>query len=160
MADQNKQQFYTVRGYEMINRQEDPLTPSLEDYLEMVFRLCSKDGYTRVGKLSAKLHVKPSSVSKMILKLSDLQYIQYERYEIITLTEKGRIRGSFLLHRHNTIEAFLKLIGVQDTLEETELIEHSINPETLARINTLLEFFQTDLSCQKKYLEFQACKEL
>ena len=60
--------FRTVRGYQLKNQKKGVLTPALEDYLEMVYRLCLEDHYARVGKLSELLHVKPSSTSKMILK--------------------------------------------------------------------------------------------
>ena len=52
--------FRTVRGYQLLNQQERELTPALEDYLEMAYRLCQTNGYTRVGKISEILNVKPS----------------------------------------------------------------------------------------------------
>lgn len=36
--------FRTVRGYQLENQQEGGLTPVLEDYLEMVHRICA-DGH-------------------------------------------------------------------------------------------------------------------
>lgn len=147
--------FRTVRGYQLMNQQEGQLTPALEDYLEMVYRLCTENSYARVGKLSELLHVKPSSASKMIFKLAALGYLEYERYEIILLTEKGREIGAYLLNRHNTVEQFLKLIGSTDPLEETELIEHSLSSATVSDINTLLEFFKSDADEQKSFDDFK-----
>ena len=148
-------EFRTVRGYQQILQQDGGLTPALEDYLEMVYRLCSQNHYTRVGKLSDLLHVKPSSASKMVFKLAELGYLQYDRYEIILLTDKGRIMGAFLLERHNMVDQFLKFIGISESLEETELIEHSINPTTMKHLSTLLEFFERNPDIQKRYEEFQ-----
>ncbi len=147
--------FRTVRGYQLMNQQGGQLTPALEDYLEMAYRLCTENSYARVGKLSELLHVKPSSVSKMIFKLAALGYLEYERYEIILLTEKGREIGAYLLYRHNTVEQFLKLIGCTDPLEETELIEHSLSSTTVSDINTLLEFFKSDAGEQKSFADFK-----
>lgn len=148
-------QFRTVRGYQRLNQQSGGLSPALEDYLEMVYRLCIRDNYARVGKISELLHVKPSSASKMIFKLAELQYLKYDRYEIILLTERGRELGAFLLYRHNTVDRVLQLVGVADSLEETELIEHSLNPKTVARLNLLLEFFQKDDALLKRFQQFQ-----
>lgn len=154
MDNQNNPQFHTVRGYQMLSLQDGRMTSSMEDYLEMIYRLCVKDGYTRVGRLSGLLHVKPSSASKMIFKLAELNYIHYDRYEVIFLTEEGKNRGKFLLERHNTVENFLKLIGISDTLEETELLEHSLNPEATALLGKLLEFFRRDPGLLQRWQSF------
>lgn len=154
MDNNNSYQFHTVRGYQMLSQQGGQITPAMEDYLEMIYRLCLKDGYSRVGRLSDLLHVKPSSASKMIFKLSELGYIKYDRYEIIFLTDKGKEAGEFLLKRHNTVENFLKLIGITDTLEETELLEHSFHPDAVVKLNSLLEFFQQNTAARESYLEF------
>lgn len=144
MNNNENSDFRTVRGYQLAKQQEGQLTPALEDYLEMVYRLCLDNDYARVGKLSELLNVRPSSASKMILKLANLGYVKYDPYEIIQLTERGKKIGAYLLKRHKTVEYFLKQIGSSKPLEETELIEHSLSPDTVANIAALLEFFQSD----------------
>lgn len=147
-------EFRTVRGYQLLNQQEGQLTPAMEDYLEMAYRLCLQDGYTRVGIISGELHVKPSSASKMLSRLVDLGYLEYDRCDSILLTARGRESGAYLLDRHNTVEQFLQLIGCADSLAEAELIEHSLSPETVARLHALLAFFASDHSIQRKYEAF------
>ena len=147
--------FRTVRGYQLINQQEGQLTPALEDYLEMTYRLCLENDYARVGKLSELLNVKPSSASKMIFKLANLGYLKYDRYEIIQLTDIGREIGNYLLKRHETVESFLRLIGSPNPLEETELIEHSLSSPTVSNLNNLLEYFRLDTMVQKGFNDFQ-----
>lgn len=155
MRNNTDLEFRTVRGYQLMNQQEGRLTPAMEDYLEMVYRLCLEHGYTRVGIISEELHVKPSSTSKMVSRLVDLGYLEYDRYESILLTKKGRESGAYLLGRHNTVEQLLQLIGCGNPLEETELIEHSLSPETVSRLNTLLSFFNSDHCSQKRYEAFK-----
>ena len=152
---ENEREFHTVRGYELLRQQKDRLTPAMEDYLEMVYRLCELSQYTRIGKLSDALHVRPSSASKMIVKLSEKGYVDYDRYEIILPTEKGKNAGAYLMHRHQTIERFLRLIGSREQLQETELIEHVLSPETVSRINTLLCFFERNDLANAEYESFQ-----
>jgi Mn-dependent DtxR family transcriptional regulator len=147
--------FRTVRGYQLKNQQKRQLTPALEDYLEMVYRLCTQNNYARVGQLSELLHVKPSSASKMISKLAELGYLEYDKYEIILLTNKGRKTGSYLLYRHDTVEQFLKLIGSSNLLEETETIEHSLSSSTLSNLNDLIEFFKNNNEIVQKYDDFK-----
>ncbi|MDP4109207.1 MAG: iron dependent repressor, metal binding and dimerization domain protein [Bacillota bacterium] len=151
--------FRTVRGYQLKNLKERQLTPAMEDYLEMAYKLCIKNNYTRVGKISELLNVKPSSASKMISKLAAIGFLRYDRYEIILLTDKGREFGAGLVNRHDTVEQFLKLLGMDDTLEETELIEHTLSQGTVSEIHTLLEFFRQNEVLQKNFEAFRKSKK-
>ncbi|EHQ88003.1 metal-dependent transcriptional regulator [Desulfosporosinus youngiae] len=155
MGNNTDLEFRTVRGYQLISRQEGHLTPAMEDYLEMVYRLCLRNSYTRVGIISEELHVKPSSTSKMISRLVDQGYLEYDHHESILLTKNGRETGAYLLGRHNTVEQFLQLIGCAQPLEETELIEHSLSPATVSQLNTLLEFFKSEECIIEKYEQFK-----
>ncbi len=159
MSGENGREFHTVRGYELIHKQHDRLTPAMEDYLEMVYRLCLSGGYARIGKLSEALHVRPSSASKMILKLSEKGYVEYDKYEVILPTEKGKDAGAYLMRRHQTIERFLFLIGSKDLLAETELIEHVVGARTVDLINTLLSFFGQNELVRKEFEAFQRCQK-
>ncbi len=159
MTNQKSSEFHTVRGYQILSQQEKKLSSAMEDYLEMTYRLCIRNNYARVGKLSELLNVKPSSASKMISKLAKLGYLEYDRYEVILLTENGREIGAYLLERHDTVEQFFKLIGKKDPLEETELVEHSLSPATVADLSTLIEFFREDLEIQQKFESFKKRKE-
>jgi Mn-dependent DtxR family transcriptional regulator len=147
--------FHTVRGYEILNKSEDNLSPSMEDYLEMIFRGCLIDGYIRINSLARQLNVKASSASKVAQKLSGMDYIKYEKYGTIQLTEKGRYIGEFLLMRHNTVEKFLKNLGVtSNVLTETELIEHHLSPETFHKIERFNNFAAANPDIIKKLHKF------
>lgn len=131
--------FYTFRGY--MNKDSDMLTPSMEDYMEMIYRLSIKTGFTRVNELSKSLNVQPPSATKMIQKLSEINLVDYEKYGVIILTDKGVKVGKMLLKRHNIIESFLKFISpIEDVLEQTEKLEHSFNPETLEKLEIFVDF--------------------
>ncbi|MFT4005157.1 MAG: iron dependent repressor, metal binding and dimerization domain protein [Lacrimispora sp.] len=149
MNNGKESDFRTVRGYQLLNQKEGQLTSAMEDYLEMVYRLCMQNDYVRVGQLAEFLNVKALSASKMIVKLSAMGYLKYDRYEIIQMTDRGMDLGKYLLKRHETIEAFLTLIHSPDPLEETELIEHSLSVTTVINLSALMEFFQTDGDMEK-----------
>lgn len=155
MNDDVNSGFRTSRGYQIVNQQEGELTSAMEDYLEMIYRVCSENNYTRVGKLSEMLHVKPSSASKMIFKLADMGYIKYDRYEIILLTEKGKKNGAYLLRRHNVIEEFLQTIQSDKVLEETELIEHSLGLATVTNLSAFMEFMKKNDLINKWFSEIK-----
>lgn len=143
--------FRTSRGYQMFDQNQGRLSPALEDYLEMIYRQCREQGYTRVGKISEVLQVRPSSASKMIYKLGQMGYIKYDRYDIIQLTEDGKVRGEYLLSRHETVSEFLRLIGSENILEEVEMVEHPLSKETVQNLKILIEFFQSNSPANKDY---------
>ena len=155
MSDNINSDFRTVRGYQLVKKREGQLTPALEDYLEMTYRLCAQNDYARIGKLSELLHVKPSSASKMISKLANLGYLRCDRYEIIQLTDSGREIGEYLLRRHKTAESFLELIGSANPLEEAELIEHSLSVPTVAALDILNAFFACDTEVYERFVAFK-----
>ena len=116
----------------MINAANKLLTPSMEDYLEMIYRCSLKNTYIRLNQVAQMLNVKDSSASKMMQKLGSLSLIKYQRYGLIVLTDKGTEIGAFLYERHNIIETFLKNLSQRnDVLTETELMEHVIKSETV-----------------------------
>lgn len=94
----------------MLNSENKLLTASMEDYLEMIKRICIDNKYIRINQLASKLNVSPSSASKTIQKLKKLGLVESQKYGIVTLTDEGNQIGTFLLKRHNIIETFLKIL--------------------------------------------------
>ena len=134
--------FFTFREY--MKREDDSLTASMEDYLEMIYRLSRDSKFTRVHDLAEALNVQPPSATKMVQKLAELEFVKYERYGIIVLRNKGIQMGKTLLMRHNIIESFLTLLGINEgVLEETEKIEHTINTETLKCLKEFIDFLKS-----------------
>jgi len=139
-----EKKFYTVRGYELLKKHQSNLTPSMEDYLEMACRLSKGKNYTRIGDLAAALNVQPPSVTNMIKKLADLYLVNYEKYGIVTVTDKGRELGDYLLERHEIIEKFLALISDENILQETEKLEHNLGPKTVKGLSLLVYLFENN----------------
>lgn len=147
------EEFFTYR--EFMHSDDRELTPSMEDYLEMIFRLCENTGYTRIHDIANALNVQSPSVSKMIQKLADHGYLNYEKYGIVIVSEKGKITGKKLLNRHNLSEEFLKIIGVtENVLEETEKIEHALDNHTLVCLSAFLAFIKQKPAFLKEYKKF------
>jgi Mn-dependent DtxR family transcriptional regulator len=143
-------EYYTLRGYKIKN--EEVLSSSMEDYIEMIYRISLSSEEVRVNDLSVALNVQPPSTTKMIKRLSNGGYVYYEKYGLIKLTDKGNDIGDYLLKRHKTIYEFLKIIGIEkDLLEQTEKLEHAINESTLNRIKEL-NVFLNNCSEYKKHI--------
>ena len=132
----DKNGFYTMKGYEL--GEEGELTPAMEDYLEMICRISRIKGAVSISELAARLHVKPSSASKMVNNLKNRGYIGFEKYGSIIITDDGLEAGMYLLYRHSVLHEFLKTInGSDNELEQVEKIEHFINGATVESLEKL-----------------------
>lgn len=123
-------------------------TPTMEDYIEVIYSLESNKGYARAADIAQQLNVYSSSVTKMVKKLDAEGYIVYEKYRGIALTEKGKEMGNYALKRHNILEQFLTIIGVEESkiYEEVEGIEHHLGKDSIEKIQMLIDYLT-----EKKY---------
>jgi Mn-dependent DtxR family transcriptional regulator len=123
-------------------------TPSMEDYIERIYLLIQDKGYARVSDIAEALEVHPSSVTKMVQKLDEGKYVVYEKYRGFVLTPSGKKLGKRLVYRHELLEEFLKVIGVDNDkiYQDVEGIEHHLSWNAIDRIGDLVQFFEEDHS--------------
>lgn len=154
------QDFYTVRGYEILGKDKEVLSHSMEDYLEMIYRKSLEEGYTRINTIADSLNVQAPSATRMVQKLAKLGLLHYEKYGVVQLTVEGRRIGRFLLKRHQIIEEFLKNIGVEEKLlVNVELIEHNVTKGALFKIEILNKFFSEHPEILEKFTQYRARQE-
>lgn len=127
-------------------------TPSMEDHIEQIYILIESKGYARVSDIAEALSVLPSSVTKMVQKLDKDGYLVYEKYRGLALTPKGEKLGERLVKRHELLEQFLRLIGVEEThiYEDVEGIEHHLSWNAIDRIADLVQLLEEDKEITKK----------
>ncbi len=136
-----KDTFLTEAGYAGEARKQGGLTPAAEDYLEMIYRLSAVEGEgrpVRICELSEKLHVSPSSASRMAQSMAVWGYLDFKRYGYITMTEKGEECGEYLMRRHSIVMRFLRWLNMESELTEAERIEHYLSRGTVAAMEKLL----------------------
>ncbi|MEC9488824.1 MAG: iron dependent repressor, metal binding and dimerization domain protein [Halanaerobium sp.] len=132
------------------------LSPSLEDYLEEIYRFSTQMGFVRITDIANKLDVSLPSVNKAVNILNDKGYLNYIPYKNIELTEKGLKLGRFLVERNRTLQEFLQVIGSNcNKEEEAEAIEHYLSRETVNAMTTVVMFFKERPDYQKELLSFQ-----
>lgn len=121
-------------------------TPSMEDYIEHIYNLIHTKGYARVSDLAEALDVHPSSVTKMVQKLDKDNFLDYEKYRGFVLTDKGTEIGERLVFRHDLLEDFLEIIGVDEDkiYDDVEGIEHHLSWDSIDRISELVKYFNAD----------------
>jgi Mn-dependent DtxR family transcriptional regulator len=131
------------------------LSPSLEDYLEEIFRISQSGETIRVTDIAACLKVSLPSVTSALKKLSEGGYIKYRPYRDIVLTEKGKELGRFLVERNRIIQDFLILIDSKcDVAAEAEAMEHYLSLPTLEAIINLVKYTGENPMWLKKYKDF------
>jgi len=130
--------FYTLKGYALL--ENNAITSSMEDYLEMIYRIHITGEPVRIGILAEKLNVKPSSATKMVDNLKNHGLVLSEKYGYVRLTDSGIKLGEYLMFRHDTLHKFLcRINNSSNELEQVEKIEHFMNPETVENIRKLMD---------------------
>ena len=116
----------------------------VEDYLEVIYHLVHDKGYASTVDIAEKLGVRPPTVSSMLQRLAARDYLIYERYRGIRLTEKGERIGKSVIARHSIISELLMMLGVEDKVayQDTEGIEHHVQPVTISKIEGLVDYLR------------------
>jgi len=131
------------------------LTPSLEDYLEEIYRFSLSLKTVRVTDISNRLKVALPSVTKALYKLRDESYIKYERYGEIKLTDQGKEFGYYLVTRNQLLQEFLALICSKCNFAvEAEAMEHYLSATTIDAIKNLVEFIKCNPAWQQDFHDF------
>lgn len=117
------------------------MTISEENYIKVIYHLSlvSPKG-VNTNAIAGMLETKASSVTDMLKKLSEKELVSYQKYQGVTLTDKGFISAKMIVRKHRLWEVFLvdKLNFSWDEVHEiAEELEH-IKSEKL--INSLDEF--------------------
>ncbi len=93
--------------------------------------------------LAISLEVKPSTVNDMLKKLRIKEFIQFEKYGKIYLTDLGKITGLQIIRKHRLWETFLyqKLDFTWDEVHEVaEQLEHIQSPKLVEKLDKFLGF--------------------
>jgi len=112
----------------------------IEDYVKVIADMLAESGEARVVDLAKRIGVSHVTVIRTIARLRKYNFVTTEPYRTIFLTEKGRTLATICKSRHETVVAFLRLLGISKRISEmdAEGIEHHVSPETLAAFKSAL----------------------
>lgn len=122
------------------------LSASLENYLEVIYLLIEKNKVARSKDIADKLEINRSSVTGGLQALRNRGLIKYEPYEFVTLTEEGRQIAANVLHRHNTLkEFFIEVLAIDEAeADETACrMEHGISKNIVNRLMDFAHYFKS-----------------
>src|SRR3989442_5753447 len=114
-----------------------PLTPSVEDYLKVIYHLSNQGGFAASSEIAAMLEVAPPSVSGMVKRLSEAGLIEHVPYRGVQLTAQGRRAALRMIRRHRILELYLtQQLGYDwgGVHAEAERLEHAVSDELIDRM--------------------------
>ncbi|MCL7412222.1 MAG: metal-dependent transcriptional regulator [ANME-2 cluster archaeon] len=110
----------------------------IEEYLETILYITKKNhGPARTSQIAEELKLSAPSVTEMVQKLSESEYIEYTPYYGVTLTEKGCTEALRIKRRHQLLETFLvDVLGADPVIAHKEAceMEHSISESTIEKM--------------------------
>lgn len=120
------------------NAPDHSVSASIENYLKAVYSLeqAGLPGETnRIGELLGG--IKPASVTAMVKKLAEMDYLEYEPYQGVKLTPSGRRVSLGVIRRHRLLELFLvRQLGYSwdEVHDEAEQLEHYVSDKMMQRM--------------------------
>ena len=127
-------------------------SPAIEDYLEQIHNLIASKGYARVVDIAKNLDISQASVTNMIQRLDAEEFVVYERYRGVVLTDTGRKVGSEIARRHEVLTRLLSGFGLDPKTvhEDVEGMEHHISRQTLEVMTLLMEELEGNPELMRK----------
>ena len=118
----------------------------MEDYLEIISELVELKGYATTLDISRYMNVSAPSVTKMLQRLDEGGFLEYEKYHGINLTKKGTGIAEGIRQNHGILLEFFEILGVgYDTAnQDTEGIEHHLNPKTIKQLRKFITFLKAN----------------
>ena len=118
-----------------------------ENYLKAIFHLLDSENQVTVNELSKFLQIKMPSVNSMMKKFADKNWVIYENYKPIKVTELGRKEAAIVVRKHRLTEMFLveKMgFGWENVHEIAEQLEHVHSEDFFDKMDEILNFPKVD----------------
>ncbi|MFH4969523.1 metal-dependent transcriptional regulator [Gaetbulibacter sp. M240] len=124
------------------------MTLTEENYIKTIYQL-GKYGTVRVSTnmIAEALDTKASSVTDMVKKLADKDYLNYKPYQGTSLTSKGKKIAADVVRKHRLWEVFLveKLNFSWDEVHDiAEQLEHIKSEKLINELDKLLDYPTSD----------------
>jgi len=119
-----------------------------ENYLKAIFKISERSQKSAsTNSIANHLGTSAASVTDMVKKLASKQYINYQKYKGVTLTNSGNKVATSLIRKHRLWEVFLvnKLRFTWDQVHDiAEEMEHLKSEELIMRLDAYLDYPKFD----------------
>ena len=120
---------------------------SEENYLKAIFHLADKENTVTINEISKFLDVKMPSVNNMMKKFAEKNWVRYESYKPLKITDSGKKQAALVVRKHRLTEMFLveKMnFGWENVHEIAEQLEHSHSETFFDKMDEILNFPKYD----------------
>jgi DtxR family Mn-dependent transcriptional regulator len=121
------------------------LSASLEDYIEAISHIVDEKKVARGKDIAERLKVSRASVTEALRALSKKGLVNYEPYEVITLTDSGKLVAGDVIRRHEALkDFFIKVLAIDGVVAEESAcrIEHAAPPEVIDKLIRFVQFVE------------------
>jgi len=114
--------------------------------LEVISELVELKGYATTLDISRYMDVSAPSVTKMLQRLDEGDFLEYEKYHGINLTSKGAQLAENIRQKHGILLEFFEILGIgHDTAnQDAEGVEHHLNPKTIKQLRKFITFLKSN----------------
>ena len=120
---------------------------SEENYLKAIFHLADKENTVTINEISKFLDVKMPSVNNMMKKFVEKNWVRYESYKPLKITDSGKKQAALVVRKHRLTEMFLveKMnFGWENVHEIAEQLEHIHSETFFDKMDEILNFPKYD----------------
>ena len=121
----------------MVERKNNGLSASQEDYLEAILNVADITGVARSTDIAVALGVAKPSVTGALKLLAKRGLVNYKPYGCVTFTQKGVSQAGRVAQRHEIIKSFFAdILGVDEAIAQKAACkaEHLLGPVIISRM--------------------------
>ncbi len=119
------------------------LTASQEDYLEAIYDLVRDGGVARVRDIAGRVGVGMPSVTAALKGLAKRGLVNYDPYQVVTLSHRGASLAEEVHRRHGLLRRFLvEVLGLEGERAEENAcrMEHALDATVLDRFEAFVDY--------------------
>ena len=131
-----------------------------ENYLKAIFHLIDEDNFFTINELSKLLNIKMPSVNSMMKKFMQKNWVIYESYKPIKLTDLGKKEAALIVRKHRLTEMFLveKMgFGWEAVHEIAEQLEHIHSEIFFDKMDEFLNYPKGNI-IEQNLIKLSECK--
>jgi len=144
MLERDSKRLESIKAAHQLERTN--FSTRMEDYLEIISELVELKGYATTLDISRYMHVSAPSVTKMLQRLDENGFLEYEKYHGINLTKKGIHIAESVRQKHGILLEFFEILGLgyETANQDAEGVEHHLNPKTIKQLRKFITFLKSN----------------
>lgn|SRR5574344_276110 len=116
----------------MMHCKEKHISASLEDYIMTIYEIIKEKKGVKAIDISRKLGVGRSSVTDALKSLSEKKLVNYNPYDVISLTDEGEKIASEVAEKHKILHDFFEnvlVLSPEEAAKNACGVSHAISGE-------------------------------